>query len=318
MAVVLSLPAGGGAQAEEAPAWLSYAATDASRGTSVLRARPKPKPAAEKETNHDHYGDVDTEHIFGFTMGSDIGEKGELEYEAENVFGASKRTGSYFAFSGQQQLKYTVTDNFRIAPGFAINANRIRGVDGFDDISRTGFGGASVEFRYKLMDRDKAPFGLTLHFQPGWNRLEEASGMRVEQYGNEFLALFDKELIKDRLWGAINIGYGLGATRFKSTGDWAHDSALSIHAAASYQVANGLLFGGEVRYVRAYEGLGLDRFKGDAVFLGPTFSTHLAKNVGLSGTVNVQVAGKAVDDPHRLDLANFERVQGMLRLNVLF
>jgi hypothetical protein len=261
---------------------------------------------------------IDTEHIFGFAMGSDIGEKGELELESENVAGFGKRTGSYFALSGLQTLKYTVTDDFRVAPGFIFNSNRIRGVDGFEDVTRTGIGGAAVELSYKLVDRGTAPFGLTLHLQPSWNWLDEATGLRVEQYSNEFAALFDKEIIRDRLWGAINIGYGVAASRFKNAGEWAHDSDLSFQAAASYQVFNGLLFGGEVRYVRAYEGLGLDRFRGGALYVGPTFSARLAKNIGLSGAVNVQVAGKNIGSEDGLELANFERVKAMLRLTVLF
>jgi len=278
------------------------------------------KSDADKSTDEKKGGGdgIDTEHIFGFSMGSDIGAKGELELESEQVAGFGRRTGSYFAYSGLQLLNYTVTDNFRIAPGFIINSNRIRDVQGFDDVTQTGIGGVAVELRYKLIDREKAPFGLTLHLQPTWNRLDEATGLRVEQYSNELLALFDKEIIKDRLWGAINIGYGMAWSRFKDAGEWVHDSDFSFQAAASYQVFNGLLLGTEARYVRAYDGLGLDRFKGDALYLGPTFSTHLAANVGLSGTVNVRVAGKGRGTEDGLELANFERVQAMLRLNVLF
>jgi hypothetical protein len=311
-ALALGLFADTSARADDAPSWLAYAATK-----PVVKGLPSPKSGVNSghEAEKD---DVDTEHIFGFSMGSDIGEKGEIELEFENVGTFSKRTGSYFAFSGQTQLKYTMTDNFRIAPGFTLNSNRIKGVEGFDDVSQTSIGGGSVEFRYKLLDRDKSPFGLTLHFQPGYNRIDEATGLGVEQYGNEFLALMDKEIIKDRLWGAVNIGYGVAATRLKTTNEWSHDSDLSIHGAMSYKFFPGFLAGGEIRYVRAYDGLGLDRFKGDAVYLGPTFSTKLAKNVGLSGTVNFQVAGKAIDDPRSLDLVNFERVQAMLRLNILF
>jgi hypothetical protein len=313
---VSSLLTGGAAQAEQLPSWLAYAATPSTDSGLALWAAGRPKSDAEKETRGDDK--VDTEHIFGFTMGSDIGEKGELEFESENVTGLGKRTGSFFAFSGLQQFKYTVTDNFRISPSFVINSNRIRGAEGFNDVTTTNIGGASVGLSYKLIDREKAPFGLTLHFHPGWNQTDEAMGLRVEQYSNEFLALFDKEIIKNRLWGAVNISYDVAASRLKSTGEWTHNSDLSFQAAASYQVVSGLLLGGEVRYVRAYDGLGLDRLKGEALYLGPTFSTQLAKNVGLSGTVNFQVAGKAVGDPRTLDLANFERVQAMLRLTTHF
>jgi hypothetical protein len=312
--VLVSLPfAGTTARAGDEPSWLAYAATPVVKGVRTPRAAAGAKSSHEADKE-----EVDTEHIFGFSMGSDIGEKGELELEFENIGTFGKRTGSYSAFSGQTQLKYTLTDNFGIAPGFTLNSNRIKGVEGFDDVGRTSVGGASVEMRYKVLDREKAPFGLTLRVQPGWNRIDDATGLCVEQYGNEFLLLMDKEIIKDRLYGAINIGYGVAATRLKATNAWSHDSDLSIQGAVSYGFFKGFLAGAEIRYLRAYDGLGLDRFKGDAVYLGPTFSTKLAKNVGLSGTVNFQVAGKALDDPRSLDLVNFERVQAMLRLNILF
>ena len=38
---------------------------------------------ADNHKQGDKTGEVDTEHMFGFTEGSDIGEKGETEVEAE-------------------------------------------------------------------------------------------------------------------------------------------------------------------------------------------------------------------------------------------
>jgi len=314
----VSLLAGGAAHAEIPPCWPACAAMAVAQNGPPLWAAGQNPDSSNAEKGKGNDTRIDTEHIFGFAMGSDIGEKGEFELESENIAGFGRRTGSYFALSGLQLLKYTVTDDFRVAPGFIINSNRIRGVEGFEDITQTGIGGAVVELRYKLIDRQKAPFGLTLHLQPGWSRLDEATGLGVEQYSNEFAALFDKEIIKDRLWGTINIGYGMAASRFKNASEWAHDSDLSFQAAASYQVFKGLLLGGEVRYVRGYEGLGLDRFRGDALYVGPTFSTNITGNIGLSGAVNVKVAGKSIGNEDGLELANFERVKAMLRLNVHF
>jgi hypothetical protein len=65
------------------------------------------------------------------------------------------------------------------------------------------------------------------------------------------------------------------------------------------------------------EGLGLDRFKGQAWYVGPTFFAKLGTHTSLSGAWNVQVAGKAADEPGALDLVNFERHQFLLRFNAL-
>lgn len=306
-ALGLMIPTGDAAFAAERPEWLAYA--------SAPRAGTAPKHGATAAADDDH---VDTEHIFGFTMGSDIGTKGEIELEIENVGLFGKRSGNYFATSTLNLMKFTLTDTFRIAPAVAWGSNRIRNVPGFEDRQQASVQGAAVEFRYKVLDREVMPFGLTLHAQPGWNRVDEATGLRVEQYGSEFAALMDKEFIKDRLWGAVNLWYGTGASKDLTVNEWSHDSDVAIHVALSGRVAPVLVVGAEMRYLRAYEGMGLDRLKGEALYLGPTFSWHIAKNAGLSGTVNFQVAGKAVDDPRSLDLDNFERAQALLRFNLLF
>jgi len=265
-----------------------------------------------------HAEGVDTEHIFGFSMGSDIGQPGEIEVEMENVGGFGKRSGSYATLATLTQVKYTVNDRFRIAPGFALGAQRINGVPGYDDRRHGSFNGAALEFRYKLIDREVAPFGLTLHAQPGWSRVDEGTGRRIEQYGGEFAALFDRELIKDKLFAAFNVWYATSATRAIATELWSHESELQLHGALSYAFVPDFVVGVGLRYLRAYDGGGLDRFGGDAVYVGPTFSCSITPSVGLSGTFQVQVAGGAIGDGQRLNLEHFERHQAMLRLNAHF
>lgn len=271
------------------------------------------KPSPALPTDH---ADIDTEHIFGFSMGSDIGKTGEIEIEFENVGAFGKRFGTYAAVANLNQVKYTVTDNFRIAPGFSLSGQHIRGVPGLADHRDVAFSGAALELRYKLVDRTNAPFGLTLHAQPGWSRVDDASGMPIAQYGAEFAALFDRELIRDRLFAAFNVWYGTGGTREIATDLWRHDSELQLQAALSYAVRPELVFGLGVRYARAYDGGALDRFSGDAVFAGPTFSYAISKAIGISGTWQMQVAGSAAGDIRHLNLDQFERHQALLRVNL--
>jgi len=42
---------------------------------------------------------IDTEHLFGFTIGTDIGEVGEKEFESNTLSRLGKRAGSYSALS---------------------------------------------------------------------------------------------------------------------------------------------------------------------------------------------------------------------------
>ncbi|MBR0992933.1 hypothetical protein JQ580_19645 [Bradyrhizobium japonicum] len=285
------------------------------RAPLALRNEGVSKPAPALPSAHT---EIDTEHIFGFSMGSDIGKPGEIEVEFENVGAFGKRSGSYAAWAGLNQAKFTLSDNFRIAPGFALNGHRINGVAGLSDHRDVAFSGAALELRYKLVDRAFAPFGLTLHAQPGWGRIDDGSGLHIEQYGGEFAALFDRELVKDRLFAAFNVWYATGVTREAATNLWRHDSEMQLQTALSYAVRPELVLGLGLRYARAYDGAGLDRFVGDAVFAGPTFSYAISKEIGISGTWQMQVAGHAIGDHRSLNLDQFERHQALLRLNLHF
>ncbi|WP_420131818.1 hypothetical protein [Rhodopseudomonas sp.] len=299
-----------GVQAGEAPSWLSEVVAPLGASSAGTKARA----ALDLKADEDR---VDTEHIFGFSMGSDIGKPGEIELEIENVGRFGKRFGSYTGIGVLSQVKFVLTDNFRVAPGVSFASTRTDGVPGMIDNRRTALAGASMEFRYKLLDRDVMPFGLTLHAAPAWNRVDELTGLDIQTYGSEFAALMDKELIRDTLFATVNLWFSAGASR-ELTNEWCRDSELAVNGALSYKVGPDLIVGVEARYLRAYDGLGLDRFVGDAVYLGPTFSMHLAHNVGLSGTWSTQVAGRASHDHQHLDLDDFERHQAMLRFNYLF
>lgn len=315
-ALAVLLCASQAAIAADASIWaIPYPAVAAGTAAADGRAAAPKHGAAEKKD--DKKWEVDSEHIFGFTVGSDIGEKGELEFEFEPVGAIKKRFGTYFATAQPALFKYTVTDSFRIAPAFLIMSHHIQDVPDIDNRHGTTIGGALTELRYRFLDREKAPFGLTLSVEPAWARIDEMTGESVEQYASDFAILADKEIIKDRLYGAFNFSYDLSATRLKATGEWTHDSGLAEHLALSYQFIPGMLVGGEARYLRQYEGLGLDRLKGEALYMGPTFFMKLGETANLSASWNFQVWGKALDEPGDLDLVNFERYQILLRLAML-
>src|SRR5262249_54794287 len=72
--------------------------------------------------------EIDSEHIFGITEGSDIGEKGEKEAESETLGRFTKRGGFYAATSTALALRYTLSDNFRVAPTLVLGSHNISGV----------------------------------------------------------------------------------------------------------------------------------------------------------------------------------------------
>jgi hypothetical protein len=57
---------------------------------------------------------IDTEHLFGFTIGTDIAELGEKELESNLLSRLGKRTGSYSALSQVLSLEYSANQNLRL------------------------------------------------------------------------------------------------------------------------------------------------------------------------------------------------------------
>lgn len=274
------------------------------------------KSSAGAKKQDEKSEDVDTEHIFGFTEGSDIGDAGEKEAEVETFGRFGKRTGLYAATSTAFIYKYSPADHVRIAPFIAFASHNISNVPGLDNRSQWNFEGSGAEFRYRLWDREKAPVGITLSAVPVYSRIDAGNGAPVEQYGIETSALIDKELIPNQLFGAINISYEPEWTRMRPGVEWERDSTFGIGGALSAQIYSGFFVGGEARYFRKYEGTGLNTFAGDALFLGPSVFAKLSKNWFASAAWNMQVAGHAVGGPSNLDLTNFERHEIRLRLGV--
>ena len=71
--------------------------------TNLAYAQDKESSAAEA---------VDTEHIFGFVEGSDIGEKGEKEIDHSSYIFAGK-PGSFVAILNETDFRYDVDNGFR-------------------------------------------------------------------------------------------------------------------------------------------------------------------------------------------------------------
>ena len=261
---------------------------------------------------------VDTEHIFGFTEGGDIGEVGDKEIEKETSARFGKRMGLYAASSSLFGFKYVPTAGVLTSPGVLLSYHGISGMPGQEDRQQIALQGLLFELKYLLLDRERAPFGMTLFAQPRWTRIDEASGERVSQFGSEFTVAFDKEIVTDRVFGALNIFYEPEVSRSLESGEQERESTLGASAAISAQFAAGFLIGAEARYLRSHEGLVPHALKGEALFLGPTLYTRLSASTFMSIAWNAQVAGHAAGEGGRLDLTNFERHQVRLRLGLEF
>ena len=263
-------------------------------------------------------GDVDTQFLFGFTQGSDVGELGEKEIESETVGRFGKADGSYAALTSELRAEFVPLENFRFEVGTIVNYSSISGVSGFDDRNEVQFGGFALEGRYRLLDRRAAPVGLTLSAEPHWTRIDDTSGELVANFGSEFVVAVDRELVENRLFAALNVRYDPEWTHLLARDVWLPQSTLGISAAVTAQVDAGIFFGIETHYVRGYDGAGANVFLGDALFVGPTTYLRLSKSFSVSAALSVQVAGIAVDVPGSLNLRDFERLQARLRLEYDF
>ena len=262
--------------------------------------------------------DFDSEHLFGFTSGTDLGDPGEveLEFESEGSFG--KRAGTYRALTGMVELKYTSIQDFRIAGIAGGSGHRIMGVPGLDDRNSAGFDSLAFDLRKRLLDRDTSGIGVAVSGEPFWSRRDEKSGEPVEAYGAQFLLMVDKELVKDKVLAAFNLLYVPQTSRSLVTGMRERDSTLAASAAISGRIAPGVFLGGEVRYLRAYEGLGLNSLAGQAFFVGPTLYVKVGSRLFVSLGWSVQVAGRATGIAGPLDLENFARHQTVFRIGASF
>jgi hypothetical protein len=109
---------------------------------------------------------IDTEHLFGFTIGSDVGEVGEKEVEGSATGRFAKHTGTYTAATGTLSYEYVPITNLRTELTSAVNSYDIAGVSGLLDQRYSAFGGLSADIRYRLLNRATAPFGLAVGAEP--------------------------------------------------------------------------------------------------------------------------------------------------------
>jgi hypothetical protein len=239
-------------------------------------------PSHRTSAREAHGAEIDTEHFFGFTIGSDIGEKGEKEFESETTSHMGKSGGSYTALFEQLEAKYTLAQNFRIAAAAVFAYHDVSNVPDLEDRRQGRFQGLLLDARYRMLDRERSPVGLTVSIEPHWSRIDDLTGERVRNWGGAVTLILDKELVSRRLYAAINLFYQPEETRFPDSDGWVRQSTIGVSGALVTQVKNGIFIGAELRSFHFYESLGFSNFSGRALFVGPTFYANLSKQWWLS------------------------------------
>lgn len=265
-----------------------------------------------------HAQAIETEHLFGYTIGSDVGNVGEKEFEGSVTGRFSKQNGTYNAGSGTVSMEFVPIANLRTEFTAAVNSYDIAGVNGLADQRYTAFGGFSADFRYRLLDRATAPFGLAIGAEPHWGRADDITGEPVNQYGVDFVAAADWEIVRDRIVAAFNLIYQPDTQRSNLTGLWSQESNAGAALGVMAQIRPGIFVGGEARYLRQYDGFGLNRLAGQGLFAGPTLYVKFSERAWMTLAWSAQVAGHATAVPGSLDLVNFERQQARLLFGIDF
>ena len=218
----------------------------------------------------------DTEYHFGFTTGTNIGDLGEKEIESrlEGRFG--KRAGSYSALSKKVEAEFVPWRDFRFSVGTSVAYHDIVGVPDLADRNRGAFNGISLGFRYRLLDREHAPFGLAIEAEPQWARVDGTSGAPVDQYGSQLSVLIDKEIVPNRIISVFNLVYEPEAARSRISGAWSRESTFRVATALMVQPQPNIFLGAEARYLRKYDGLASTHSKDTHCTLGQQCPRSLA------------------------------------------
>ncbi len=215
------------------------------------------------------FRDIETQYIFGFTSGADIGAEGEKEVEVTTDANFRKRAGRFSTLSSKVELEYVPTQFLQLALGARGTVHAIRNVPGVADVNQTQFGGLSAEAKYLLVERSpNQPFALSLIAEPAWSRVGGEGG-RERAFEIESKLAGDVMLIPNRLYAAANLIWEPEAVKDRGARAYAREPTLGLTGALTWRATPRLALGGELGYFRAYDSYFLSKYVGQALYTRP-------------------------------------------------
>ena len=255
-------------------------------------------------------GSVDTEHIFGFTEGSDIGENGEKEVDRSSYVFLGKQ-GSYVAIENETAFRYGVDNGFRASLNLLTDYHGVYNSPGIPNRAAFAFSGLSSKLDWALVEHDKAPFGLTLAFIPQWRRLDDTSGAPQESFGFPIELLADVALSPNKWFAAVNMDYA--PVFIHNPGTWTTNQPTEISAATALGIFSDIVFiGGEVRHITLNQH---GFFSEHAKFIGSSIYVKLWQNADVKLAWSAQIPDETAQ---KIDLVNYERHQLRLQFATRF
>ncbi|MGO8737999.1 transporter [Rhodoblastus sp.] len=277
-----------------------------------------PRALAQQLTS-DRYYELETKYLFGFTDGTDIGAEGEKEVEAETTAGLGMHDGTYRAIEQEFEFENVPSQYWGYEASAHFLSQQINDVDGLRNLNQTTFSGLSWKPKFLIIGRGPGnPIGLSISVQPEWGRIDGTSGISATSFSMETRIAADTELIENMLYAATNLIYAPEVERAPGDPTWSRSSGFGATAAAAYRVAPKVTLGGEAEYYRAYGGFGFDSLDGSAFYLGPTLHIQFNPKIYLAAAWSFQVVGHAQGQLGNLDLTDFTRQRGNLKLGFEF
>jgi hypothetical protein len=257
--------------------------------------------------------EMETKYIFGFTTGSGIGIEGEKEFTVDTIGRFGKRDGHYAATETKFEYEFTPSQFVQIEFGALGSTHDIGAVTGMDGRNAAGFAGGFAEFRYLAVERtSNNPLSVTLAFEPNVRLIDETTGERVHNYEFETTVNADLELLRNRLYAGFNLLYEPEVT-WTAMDETVREATYGSSAALSLRIAENVLVGGEVWYLRHYDSPAFSDFTGDAVLLGPTLYVQFTSKMFMTAAWNTQVWGREVGNSLPLNLTEFQRHRARLK-----
>ena len=312
-------------------------AASGARAADIPGRAIKPTPAPEPSLACKETAGLPTD-IFGFATGSDVNDLGSLSGSIEYNGNFGTRFGWAKGHLLKGQLSYSPLPCVEIGP--TIQGATVAAAATTLGVNSHQFGG-TVEMKYKLLGRSEHGVGLTFTTEPGAFDRTYRSGF-ADAFGNPFRpsgtlvsnlarVLLDFELVKDRLYGAVNLEHMAtwddAVTPFNgfTNPGYFKSSGFNIRAALAYKLNDSFYLGVEGSHQRAYLGTFLNRELGQAWFAGPTFYWQATEKVSITGSYNYQFAGQTKDafnlygvSSKGVDLFNFNRHLAKLKVAYSF
>ena len=196
--------------------------------------------------------EVDTEHLFGFTEGADVGKKGEQEVVLDTVTRIGKRRAgpgpsSYDAVGTKLSYQIDLVDGFK-RPGRALRRPPSRSQHPRSRRQERGqfrwrLGGVQVSSSVK--STPEQPFGLALESRPRFARVLPIEGRGADIFDFENVVHVDWQIVPNKLWYGTNISFDPAAGRQRGSGEGYRSSTFLWSNALVGEVADKTYLGPE-------------------------------------------------------------------------